>query len=85
MIIARKLNTKSFTGRDLVEKLYSEGWEVEQREYGIGSTVNSVYNILAKRSNSIIKHTKNRSKNLLETFRSIKKLGPIKGIKERKL
>ena len=24
-----------FTGRDLIEKLYSEGWEVEQREYGL--------------------------------------------------
>ena len=26
MIIARKLKTKSFTGRDLVERLYSDGW-----------------------------------------------------------
>lgn len=25
---------KSFTGRDLIERLYSEGWELEQREYG---------------------------------------------------
>lgn len=24
-----------FTGRDLVERLYSEGWEIEQREYGL--------------------------------------------------
>lgn len=24
-----------FTGRDLIEKLYSEGWKVEQREYGL--------------------------------------------------
>ena len=23
-----------FTGRDLIEKLYSEGWKVEQREDG---------------------------------------------------
>ena len=28
-----------FTGRDLIEKLYSEGWEVEQREYGLLSGV----------------------------------------------
>lgn len=35
MIIVRKLNTKTFTGRDLVERLYSEGWELEQREYGL--------------------------------------------------
>lgn len=35
MIIVRKLNTKTFTGRDLVEKLYSESWELEQREYGL--------------------------------------------------
>lgn len=28
-----------FTGRDLIEKLYSEGWEVEQREYGLLSRV----------------------------------------------
>lgn len=85
MIIVRKLNTKTFTGGDLVERLYSEGWELEQREYGIGSTIKSVYKILAKRGDSIIKHTKNKSDNLLETFKSIKKLGPVKGIKERKL
>ena len=30
MIIVRKLNTKTFTGRDLVERLYSESWELEQ-------------------------------------------------------
>lgn len=35
MIIVRKLNTKTFTGRDLVERLYSESWELEQREYGL--------------------------------------------------
>lgn len=29
------LKNKSFTGRDLVERLYSEGWELEQREYGL--------------------------------------------------
>lgn len=23
------------TGKQLVEKLYSEGWELEQREYGL--------------------------------------------------
>lgn len=28
-----------FTGRDLIEKLYSEGWKVEQREYGLLSGV----------------------------------------------
>lgn len=28
-----------FTGRDLIEKLYSEGWEVEQWEYGLLSGV----------------------------------------------
>ena len=30
-----------FTGRDLIEKLYSEGREVEQREYGLLSGVKS--------------------------------------------
>lgn len=29
------------TGKQLVEKLYSEGWEVEQREYGLLSGVKS--------------------------------------------
>ena len=29
------LKNKSFTGKDLIEKLYSEGWELEQREYGL--------------------------------------------------
>ena len=39
MIIARKLKTKSFTGRDLVERLYSDGWTIEQREFGKFSNI----------------------------------------------
>ena len=36
MIIKRySQNQFTFTGRDLVDKLYSEGWKVEQKEYGL--------------------------------------------------
>lgn len=48
-----------FTGRDLIEKLYSEGWEVEQREYGLKDTAKSIYKIFKNRGKSIIKGAKN--------------------------
>lgn len=50
MIILSK--NKSFTGRDLIEKLYSEGWELEQREYG----VNNFIKLLVPTSKSKVKN-----------------------------
>ena len=40
MIILSK--NKSFTGRDLIEKLYSEGWELEQQEYSRFSNIRTI-------------------------------------------
>lgn len=31
------------TGKQLVEKLYSEGWELEQREYGLLSKMKALF------------------------------------------
>ena len=54
MIIKRYSQKQfTFTGRDLVEKLYSEGWKVEQKEYGLKSAaisgIKKVGKLIAKK------------------------------------
>lgn len=77
----RTVSVKVFTGRDLIEKLYSEGWEIEQREYGLKDTAKSIYKIFKNRGKSI---KKLYDENVPETIKSIKKSRIIKGLKERK-
>ena len=69
------------TGKQLIEKLYSEGWEVEQREYGLKDTAKSIYKIFKNRGKSIKKFY---NEDISETVKSIKKSGLVKGLKERK-
>lgn len=44
-----------FTGRNLIEKLYSEGWKVEQREYGLKGIAKSFKSGINKLKNKAAK------------------------------
>lgn len=76
MIIKRRHTiTRIFTGQDLVEKLYSEGWTIEQREYGLKKITKSV--------GKYIKNGINKLKN--NTAESLEKQIESSKIKNQKL
>lgn len=78
MIIKRYSQKQfTFTGRDLVEKLYSEGWKVEQKEYGLKSAaisgIKKVGKLIAKKLDDSSKLDSEKLKKINESLKSVAK------------
>lgn len=78
MIIKRYSQKQfTFTGRDLVEKLYSEGWKVEQKEYGLKSAaisgIKKVGKLIAKKLDESSKLDSEKLKKINESLKSVAK------------
>lgn len=78
MIIKRYSQKQfTFTGRDLVEKLYSEGWKVEQKKYGLKSAaisgIKKVGKLIAKKLDDSSKLDSEKLKKINESLKSVAK------------